>query len=69
MATSPYNVICPLHGQVPLTYDQYIQQMMRPDDVWRCPHMGEDERGMGPCGCPSEFDDDAYEASQAEDED
>jgi hypothetical protein len=34
---TPYAVICPTHGQVFLTHDEYINQMCKPDSLWKCP--------------------------------
>jgi len=48
---TPWAVICPEHGQVFLTDEEYDAQMDAPDAVWRCP-----------CGQRAEWDDDNYEA-------
>lgn len=34
-------VICPVHGSVPLTREQYIAQLELADEFWRCPKCGE----------------------------
>jgi hypothetical protein len=39
-------------GQQPLTKEQYMAQLLRPNSPWRCPS----------CGMPAEFDDEASEA-------
>jgi len=44
-------IICPNHGQVDLTYAQYIKQMQAAHLRWQCPK----------CGLISEFDEDRYE--------
>lgn len=36
---------------VPLTYEQYKAQMLRPDSTWKCPH----------CGGEAEFDQEYWE--------
>lgn len=45
-----YAVICPVHGQVFLTRDEYNMQMLRANSRWKCPR----------CGKISNFDDDNY---------
>ncbi len=55
--TSPYAVICPNHGQVLLTNDQYSYQLDHADDLWCCPH----------CLETSEFDSARYEAYYGDD--
>jgi hypothetical protein len=47
-----YAVICPEHGQVLLSDEQYNRQMDRPDDLWTCPT----------CHRSAQFDDELYEA-------
>ena len=51
---SPYAVICPAHGQVFLTAEQYMKQLMLPDMRWTCII----------CGEVAEFDDENYESTQ-----
>lgn len=47
----PYaGVNCPLHGQIDIDYDNYMDQMNNRWSKWRCPK----------CGMDSEFDDDSY---------
>jgi len=46
-----YAVICPVHGKVELSDEQYEHQMSRPDSLWRCP-----------CGEIALWDDETYEA-------
>lgn len=41
-------------GEVDLTKEQYMDQMMRPDSFWRCPN----------CLMEAEFNDDRYEELQ-----
>lgn len=65
-----YAVICPAHGRVYLTQAEYSRQMDQPDSLWKCPRWeydaatkeGDPAR-VGPCGEPSEFDDDTHEAA------
>lgn len=38
--STPWAVICPVHGSVELTRDQYMAQLERPDSLWRCPACG-----------------------------
>lgn len=47
---TPYAVECPEHGKVYLSGDNYMRQLQRPDDKWRCPT----------CDRVSEWDDDNY---------
>jgi hypothetical protein len=49
--STPWQVLCPNHGKVALTKEQYIAQMSAPDRLWICPHCGE----LAP------WDDDNYE--------
>ena len=59
---TPWAVICQNCGQVHLSAAEYEEQLMRPDDTWRCPD----------CGEPAEFDDVTYEIimrSENDDED
>lgn len=47
-----YRVRCPIHGVVDIGYVNYIHQMHRPDDVWKCHVCGEDAWWVGilePC--------------------
>lgn len=44
-------VICPNHGKVDLTWDNYMYQLRQVDSFWKCPV----------CNCHSDFDDDRYE--------
>jgi len=46
-----YAVLCPTHGQVFLTDDEYGRQLCRADDRWICPK----------CGEICNWDDDNYE--------
>lgn len=34
---TPWAVVCPTHGKVVLTEEQYNAQMDRPDNRWYCP--------------------------------
>jgi hypothetical protein len=52
--SSPWAVICPIHGKRYLTHDQYTDQMRRADDRWRCPN----------CNRVSDWDDANYEEHQ-----
>jgi hypothetical protein len=47
---TPWAVICPEHGKVYLTKENYNRQMRASDSTWRCP-----------AGCHAEWDDDNYE--------
>lgn len=65
---TPWAVYCDQHGIVYLTEACYIQQMCRPDDIWRCPHFcaSPDDiqaHRIGVCGAPAWFQDDIYEAA------
>lgn len=53
-----YAIICPEHGQVYLTRENYNAQMADPDSRWVCPW----------CGSISEFDDDNYDAVSLEED-
>lgn len=64
LTPTPYAVICPHHGRVYLTAEAYEAQVSFPDQPWRCPRMDSDPARFGPCGAPSAFDDDTYEAAQ-----
>lgn len=46
-----FAVICPDHGQVFLTYDEYNRQLRKANSLWMCPL----------CGQSSTWDDDNYE--------
>lgn len=50
MPDSPFAVICPDHGQVFLTEDEYIEQLTNADERWYCPL----------CFILAEFDDENY---------
>lgn len=43
-------VKCPEHGTVPLTEEEYHEQLIVVDSGWRCPK----------CGKPAEFDDEHW---------
>ena len=49
--STPWAVICSMHGRMFLTKAQYDAQMNQPDLRWRCPCCGED----------ANWDDDNYE--------
>jgi hypothetical protein len=58
-----YAVICRVHGRVYLTEAEYLRQLRRPDSRWECPRFVDDVPSeFGPCGRPSNFDDETYEA-------
>ena len=47
-----YRVRCPIHGVVDIGYVNYLHQMHRPDDMWKCHICGEDAWWVGilePC--------------------
>ena len=44
-------VICPRHGSIDISYDEYKKQMREPGEQWKCPR----------CRQISEFDDDRYD--------
>lgn len=47
-----YRVRCPNHGEVNIGYVNYMHQLHRPDDVWKCHICGEDAWWVGifePC--------------------
>lgn len=58
-----WRVVCPHHGPVFLTREEYDAQMARPDRTWQCPAFDEgdpddpDDVGPGVCGARSEWDD------------
>lgn len=58
---TPWAVICPHHGRVYLTEEEYRAQLDRPDEEWVCPVMVTDGEMPGPCGLGAEFDDENYE--------
>jgi hypothetical protein len=45
-------LFCPNHFYVPLTSEEYMSQLCKPDDLWKCPL----------CSYAAEWDDDNYEA-------
>lgn len=47
-----FAVICPEHGRVFLSEEEYDRQLSRPDSTWKCPR----------CGKASEWDEDNYDA-------
>lgn len=49
---TPYAIHCPQCGQQFLTKDQYIDQMMAADSLWKCPRCGQD----------ANWDDDHYDS-------
>lgn len=72
-ATAPtgWAVHCPHHGLVYLAEGEYIWQLSRADDFWRCPrkvadvaHPDTGRPGMRICGASSVWDDDVYEDYQ-----
>lgn len=48
---TPWRLRCPTHGFVFLTEEQYSAQMLKPNNVWKCPH----------CFASSSWDDAWYE--------
>lgn len=52
---TPWQVICPVHGPMMLTREQYMAQLSAADSLWVCPS----------CGRAAEWDDDNYEAHGA----
>ena len=56
-----YAIICPKHGRVHLTKDEYNRQMDKPNSLWQCPRMDSDPEEPGLCGRASQFDDLTYE--------
>ena len=38
---TPWAVICTEHGQVFLTFEEYIRQLDKPNSIWTCPKCGE----------------------------
>ena len=51
-------VICPHHGSIDISRENYDKQMSNPHIRWKCPI----------CGAISEFDDDRYEELNPEPE-
>jgi DNA-directed RNA polymerase subunit RPC12/RpoP len=47
-------VVCPQCGPVDLTFRQYMDQICKPDALWKCPKCGQD----------SDFDDERFEEIQ-----
>ena len=48
----PYaGVICPIHGEVDIDFNNYMRQMRDANSRWKCPK----------CGMTSEFNDIRYE--------
>lgn len=64
---TPWRVICPHHGPVCLTREEYTAQMMRPGSRWECPAWDDgdpkDPNDVGPgiCGAEASWDDHWYE--------
>lgn len=54
-----YQVICPKHGAMGLTDEEYSRQLSRPDDFWSCPM----------CHRTAMWDDDYYEAHLSQESD
>lgn len=55
-------VICPRHGQVFLTEDEYNAQMCDGDSKWKCTRFTyQPGDAVGPCGAFSEWDDANYD--------
>ncbi len=48
---TPYAVICPRHGKVFLSHQEYDEQMRHGDSRWACP-----------CGLEASFDDAHWES-------
>jgi hypothetical protein len=59
---TPWAVICPQHGRVYLTNDEYRVQLDRPNAGWECTEVVTGTAPVGPCGEESEWDDENYEA-------
>lgn len=57
---TPHAVLCPAHGRVFLTREEYRWQMSKADTGWTCPRMSADD-DLGLCGRRSRFDDDTHE--------
>jgi len=62
-----WRVICPHHGPVFLTREEYMAQMKAPNNKWECTafDMGNpkdpDDVGPGVCGAKASWDDHWYE--------
>lgn len=67
MGSSTYEqfaqLVCPEHGDVPLTREQYDFQMDRPDARWSCTKVLDNG---DVCGKVCNFDDDYFEAKNPE---
>jgi hypothetical protein len=59
--TTPWRVICEQHGPICLTEAEYVRQLEKRSDAWRCPHAVTEGDELGPCGAPATFDDDHFE--------
>jgi hypothetical protein len=60
---TPWAVICPQHGRVYLTNDEYRVQLDRPNAGWECTQaVLEEPLPVGVCGEEAEWDDENYEA-------
>lgn len=55
----PYQVICPTHGKVALSVDEYNRQMGRVEQPFKCPVAG--------CRQDAEFDDENWDQYLLED--
>lgn len=55
---SPWAVLCPVHGQVFLSRNEYMSQLSRANDRWFCPL----------CHETCEWDDNNYDKYQKEEE-
>ena len=51
-AMSSFAIICPLHGRVFLSHEEYDEQIRDTYAVWKCPR----------CGKSALFDDELYES-------
>lgn len=76
-APTPWRVLCPRHGLVFLTHEEYEEQLSVPDRDWCCPAHDEgnpedpEDVGPGICGSPASWDEawyDAWVASHADQE-
>jgi hypothetical protein len=56
-ASTPWAVICPKHGRVYLTHDEYVDQLDQADDLWRCTKLVDGDPPAA-CGLASEWDGD-----------
>lgn len=59
---TPWAIICPEHGLVYLTNDEYRVQLDRPNVGWECTEMVLEQTPVGICGEESEWDHENYEA-------